>query len=128
MAFIVGGDMITKGDTRSALSRADFDRQRDIYKLAAKGIGSCRRLWNDFEREDPAAARLVIADVRAEKSRDVEANRHLDVVLAKAEKPKKAKPEKPSKAAAREQEAFLKSLLNSPDPAEREYAWKALGL
>lgn len=113
-------------DTQCALSRASFDRQRDIYVLAQMGEKSSARLWNDFAAVYPNQARVVIADINADKALDVKANKHLDRILVKADK--KDKKDKPSKAAIRENEAWLKSMLNSPNPQERESARQSLGL
>ena len=84
------------------------------------GNSSCRRLWDEFAQQDPGNARLVIADVNADAALAVKANRHLDTVLAKSETKPKTKKSKAPKSASNE--AWLSSLLTSPDPAEREAA------
>lgn len=74
---------------------------------------------------------MVIADVNADKALAVKANRHLDKVLAKSETPK-VKKSKPAKApvtvlTAKSEKSYLRAMLNSPDPVEREAARKELG-
>lgn len=130
MAYIV-----TKvADTQCPLSRASFDRQRDIYKLAVMGNAASRRLWNDFAAVQPAMARLVIADINSEKARAVEADKHIDIVL-KGKKSKKARKiisqhyDELARTAASPQKGLRKALereLTSPDPLTREAARKAL--
>jgi hypothetical protein len=131
-AFIYKSD--SHGDTKSPLSWATWERQRDVYQLAMKGDKSCIRLWNDFQAENPGIARVVIRDIETDKANAASANRHLDKVLVKSEKPKKPKT---PKSAADRQEDFLaakrreleeKNLLSlagmaiSADPAAREAA------
>ena len=78
----------------------------------------------------------MIRDIESDVKKAAKATRTIDKVLAKSEKPRKAKPPRDlsalrkgsSKAEAREHEAYLRSLLNSPDPNDRESARKALGL
>lgn len=127
VAYIIDDQVLTKSETRCALSRASFDRQRDIFKLAGMGNASCRRLWDEFAREEPGNARLVMADVNADKALAVKANRHLDKVLGKSEKPKVKKSRKPAPELT-EREKFLRAALNSPNPAEREAARSELGI
>jgi hypothetical protein len=84
VAFIYDGQL--NKSARSALSEVDFGRQRDCFILASKyGDPQCARLWSDFERESPALARLVKADVATDAARSAQARRELDPVLAKAE-------------------------------------------
>lgn len=109
-----------------------------MYKLAQRGVSSCVRLFNDFEREQPGTARLVVKAVEMDLAKDVAANKHLDKVLGKAEKVKKTKSGKQKtaklpksfldqahKLAVHDQ--FLRSMLNSDDPSEREAARGLLG-
>ena len=56
-----------------------------MYKLARRGNGDCRRLWNDFAYELPADARLVIADVESERAEAAKVTKGIDKRLAKAE-------------------------------------------
>jgi endonuclease III len=134
VAFIYPEVVNKSADTRCALSRADFSRQRDVYKLAKRNP-ECRRLWEEFARESPAAARLVVADITSDKAKDQAANRHLDKVLAKAEKPRKI-----SKSAKRElleiarqpaltpeQRAYA-AFRDSANPSDREAAKALLGV
>jgi hypothetical protein len=121
MAYIV----TKSADTSCPLARASWDRQVDVYRLAKRGMDSCRRLWNDFEREQPGMARVIIADVEMDKAKDVKANRHLDLLLAKAEKPKKPKKAKPA-TPQKQLKALLKADLRSPDPWIRAAAEQAL--
>lgn len=136
MAHLINNDqMVTKSMT-SELSKVDFDRCRDIYRLGKMGNAASRRLWNDYARENPGMARLVIADVESDAAASAKAARSVDKVLAKGEKPKKAKknlaaltPSKfASKPEVRETEAYLRSLLSSSDPSIREAARSALGI
>jgi hypothetical protein len=84
VAFIYDGQL--NKSARSALSEVDFGRQRDCYILAAQYRDpQCVRLWSDFERESPAMARLVKADVATDAARSAQAARDLDTVLVKAE-------------------------------------------
>lgn len=135
MAFIIPEITKSAGDTRSALSRVSWDRQRDCYLNALRGVASCRRLWEEYAREEPAMARLVVTDVEMDRARDVAANRHLDQVLTKADKKKPKKAKKPEKGTEPQiskgdssGETWLRSLLASPDPATREWGRKELNL
>lgn len=85
MAFIVksAGAM---GAPVSPLSRAPFDRQRDVYKLALMNSGDCKRMWNSFASESPHMARLVVADVERERAEDAAATEKVDKRLRQAEK------------------------------------------
>jgi hypothetical protein len=79
----------------SPLAKADYPRQKDMFKLANMGNRQSIRLWNDFAAEDPATARLIVAECAIEKSEKIEANKHMDKVLTKGEsKPKVTKSEK----------------------------------
>lgn len=121
----------------SALSRADFSRQRDVFKLARRGNPDCRRLWDDFAREVPAMARLVVADVESEKTQSAKVAEKIDKRLRQAEKviTKNAKP-KISKAEKKARdfrpspdqlfEWQLSQWLLSDSPSEREAAREAL--
>ncbi len=65
-----------------------------------------------------------------DRAKDVAANRHLDLVLTKAEK--QAKPEKRKKVPkvpkpAKAERDFFRALLNSDNPLEREMARSILG-
>ena len=118
----------------SPLSRAPFDRQRDIYKLAKMGSGDCRRLWNDFAAEVPGIARLVVADVENERREDAEITAGIDKRLRSAEKlvtktrrPKITKSAKKSAARVADDLAeYMAVLLDSCDPVTRERARAAL--
>ena len=93
-------------------------------------------LWNDFAADSPGQARIVIADVTADKQAAVQATKAVDRVLTKAEK--KSKPKKPKNLTAptgepsynalKENERWLKAMLGSESYPEREYARKELGL
>lgn len=133
MAYVIRDDQMVTKSLTSELSKVDFERQRDIYRLGKMGNAQSARLWNDFAREDPNMARLVVADVEADKQATALARKSVDKVLRKSEKGKKGKKnlsalaaKSASKPEIREHEAYLRSLLSSPDPATREAAWQAL--
>jgi hypothetical protein len=109
------------------------------------------RLWGDFAAEQPAMARLIVADVENEDRARVAVNEKIDKRLVRAEKmvTKGRKPGKVTKSAkvrigkvaagpfetARQNAAQmiaenpgLASFLTSDDPAEREMARKHVGL
>jgi hypothetical protein len=103
---------------RSRLSRGTFDQQLDVYRLAKseRGHGRMRRLWNEFAEDSPGIARLVASYDAMERQADAVARDELDDLLAKAAaSPAPAVPAEP---------AWLTSLRNSPDPAQREAAWR----
>lgn len=122
MAHLIRDDQMVTKSLTSELSKVDFERQRDVYRLGLMGNAQSRRLWNDFAREDPNTARLVVADVESDSAASAKAKKSVDKVLTKAER-KKAKPKLPE---ITEHEKYLRSLLNSPDPATRETAWSLL--
>lgn len=134
MVFIYKDETIlTKSaDTRCALSRADFSRQRDVYKLALRKDPQCMRLWSEFEAQEPRMARLVVADVDDDRAKDQAANRHLDKVLVKSERKKLTKSDKralmvtPPLTAEQQIDAQLARLLQSSNPVDREAARSAL--
>ncbi len=109
---------------------AAHQRQVDTYKLALAGSRDCKRLWNDFAAEQPAIARLVVADVQGERQRGAEVSRGLDKRLREAErlvtksgKPKVTKSRKRASAAPRGGlDSTLAAWLDSSDPAQREMA------
>lgn len=87
MAFVYKSEAgAYRSPYRSPLAKADFGRQRDVFKLAQRGVGDCKRLWNDFAAEAPEMARLVVADVESEREDLAEVVKGLDKRLAKAEK------------------------------------------
>lgn len=134
MVYIYKDDnILTKSDTRCALSRADFSRQRDCYKLALRKDPQCRRLWSEFEQQEPQMARLVVADVESEKAKDQAANRHLDKVLVKSERKKLSKSAKraimqtpPLTAEQNLEASLLRTIATTADPFERESCRAAL--
>lgn len=131
MAHIIKSQSGGSADAACTLDRVSFDRQRDVFKLAQMGEKSSMRLWDDFARQCPDSAALVVADVNSDKAKAAAANKHLDLVLSKAEKPKKNKPKKAranSKniAARNGLTALLRADLAHPDPSIREAARAAL--
>lgn len=131
MAYIVksaGG----VGAPVSALSRASWDRQVDVYKLALMGSGDCRRLWNDFAGDSPGIARLIVKSVQQERQDEAAANEKLDGrlreaerLVTKARKPKVSKPRKKSAdrdVLAAADLALRRAELNHSDPRIREVA------
>jgi hypothetical protein len=116
----------------------DYSRQRDTYVLASRFRNrDCMRLWNDFQAEQPAMARLIVKDVQAEREQSAAANRELDGRLREAErmvtkgrKPKKdagvTKSRKVRPAGRDALEAAEQVLrlaeLNSCNPQIREWA------
>ena len=124
MAYILK----SAGTITTPLGEADYSRQRDMFKLAMMGSAQCKRLWNDFAEDEPAMARVIVADVATEKAERIKANKAMDKILVKAEnKPKVTKSKSPKTAInAKSEKAYYRALLNSPDPVERETAWQAL--
>lgn len=114
----------------SPLAKADFGRQRDIYKLALMGSGDCRRLWNEYAAECPGNARLVIADVQSDQAESAQVSKSLDKRLVKAEKlvTKSGKPKKVTKSAkVTEREKYLRQIVAvSENSFEREGARQEL--
>jgi hypothetical protein len=112
MAFVYPPDngLLTKAESRT-MTYAELAalRQRAIAGDASAAIA--------FEQLPQTEKRLADMLVKAFGGNAVKA--------AKPKKPKKAKPSKP---AIREREAYLKSLLASDNPAEREMARTALGV
>jgi hypothetical protein len=86
MAFVMGKSAMVSAPSQATLSRAPYDRQRDVYRLAKMGNKSCQRLWNDFERQDPGGARLVVSDVDTDEHVNDAATRRVDKALECAEK------------------------------------------
>ena len=144
MAYIVKGDGMPP-PPRSPLARADFSRQRDTYVLAKRFRNKdCMRLWGDFAAEQPAMARLIVADVEAEDRDRATVNEAIDKRLVQAEKmvtkarkAQKTKVLRPdgtlTKAGRRGMKAAEANLaegaavwLESCNPAMREMARKAL--
>lgn len=129
MAYIVKSAGAV-GAPVSPLSRAPFDRQRDVYKLALMNSGDCKRMWNSFAAESPHMARLVVADIERERQEDAAATENVDKRLSRAEKlVTKSKKPKVTKARgthpSRSQEgppAALAAWLDSSDPWQRETA------
>lgn len=132
VAHLIRDDqMVTKSMT-SDMSRLDWDRQKDFYRLAKMGNAQCRRLFNDWAREQPAMARLLMADCESDARKSAMAKKSADKILAKAEKPNKPK--------KRDQYSLTKSLRpdnslraslehtmrTSPDPRQRLAAEAAL--
>jgi hypothetical protein len=118
----------------SPLARASYDRQVDIYKLAKMGNRDSARLWNDFAAENPATARIIVADVATEAATVAKANKSVDKRLRKAEKLVTKGRVKPARTVAeaaeiehsltqRElQKIAARSFMNSANPADREAA------
>ena len=139
MAHIIKDDnsFVTKGAS-GIVDQVDFFRQLDIYRLALRGDGQCRRLWNDYASQDPGGARLVIKYDAAGKADRENARREIDDVLVKAENltpgriGRKSKAERKAKASLSERNrqktlrASLASDLRHPDPRVREIAKRAL--
>lgn len=115
-------------------------RQVDTYKLALAGSRDCRRLWSDFAAEQPAIARLVVADVQGERQRGAEVSRSLDGRLAEAEKLvtkgrkakkiTKARKKAPAAGAGLDALGQARALLADPvlahsNPVHREWAYEA---
>src|SRR5262249_10529443 len=100
---------------------ADHGRQKDMYKLAQMGNKQCIRMWNDFASDCPEIARLVVADVAADRQTANKAAALVDEVLAGAERWTGGQP-----AASNPADDAARELLASPDPAEREAAWAHL--
>ena len=95
------------------------------------GEKSSARLWNDFAAESPGQARIVIADVNADKAAAVQATKDVDKVLTKSEskvKVKKSAKEPKTVLTAKTDKQFLRAMLDSSDPFEREQARRELGL
>ena len=131
----------------SPLSLVDHERCKDMYRLAKMGNAQCRRIWNDWAAEQPAMARIVVADCDSDQRASVKAKKSVDKVLVKAEKkPKKVKAATASLSKS-EKKAMIRSSVpaigspehfalamdrtlrgfaDSPDPAEREAAKKLL--
>jgi hypothetical protein len=147
MAYIVnegGRAVVNKGAQMSALARADLDRVLDCYRLALMGNDQSRRMWNDFEREAPDTARLVVEWDAAQKSERAEANALADGVLVKAESggpgktARRSKREFKAKRAAQQPQPMqpqppkttmrdmFKADLRDPDPVRRLVAERAL--
>ena len=150
MAYVIKSEN-PSASYHSALARAPWDRQRDTYILARKGVASCRRLWNDFSAEAPHLARLVAADVESDRRESAKVTKGVDKILGKAEKPGKAKLTKAEKAAIRAQrpltsgkpdlmkglqpdqvakvvtDVMVRIVASSDNPFEREAARKLLG-
>lgn len=138
MAYIIKGAGVA-AVPRSQLGRvgtdmAAFQRQRDCFKLARMGNRDMKRLWNDFAAEDPAMARLIVADVEHERQEAAKVALKVDKRLREAErlvtkggKPKVTKSRKGTSAVSRSDPFSLAAMLNSADPAQREMARKVLG-
>lgn len=122
MAHIVSdGPLLTKStSTAPALSRVDFSRQVDVYKLARRD-GQCRRLWDDFAAADPGSARLVVSYVQQEQADRAGMAREVDAMLVKAEDRQRA-----PAAGAPGVPLWLAEMRDSCDPAQRETAWREL--
>ena len=113
---------------------AAFGRQRDVFKLAKMGNRDMKRLWNDFAAEDPAMARLIVADVEHDRQEAAKVAVKVDKRLREAErlvtksgKPKVTKSRKRASVVPRDDRFSPAALLASPDPAMREMARKVLG-
>jgi hypothetical protein len=116
MAFIHddGNRVITKGAS-GTLAQVDFDRQLDVYRLALRGHQQCVRIWNDFQRQQPADARLIVKFHAIDQAERGQAVREVDAVLAKAERtPPPQRPAQPPAPVAS---------IYSADEAERSAAW-----
>jgi hypothetical protein len=86
VAFIIkpSGEL-AKAAAGSLLGDAELDRAKDTYVLAKRGSAHCKRLWNDFQAESPAMARIVVAWAEAERGERAEANRQVDRALVASE-------------------------------------------
>lgn len=121
-----------------ALAGADFTRQVDVYKLAKRGVGQCRRIWNDFANECPNEARMAAAEAESHLAKNAKANKSVDKVLVKAEGKKPAKKKNSAKASPgqaklgrgsgatpqKQMAGLMNRALVSDNPAEREAAWQ----
>lgn len=104
MVHIVRDEDVTRSHLTSPLVRADWEQRIDLLKMAQKGWGDCRRIWNEFAEQCPADARLVAKFVASDHQETAKANREVNKVLARAESAlltKSYKPPKPGKAARR---------------------------
>jgi hypothetical protein len=86
VAFIIkpSGEL-AKAAAGSLLGDAELDRAKDTYVLAKRGSAHCKRLWNDFQAESPAMARIVVRWAEAERGERAEANRRVDETLVASE-------------------------------------------
>ena len=122
MAYIIKSEpTLTKsaGDTVPPLARATWDGQMDIYKLAKMGDRGCQRRWNELCAYPPSAGtvRLIVKVEAEEREKDRQANEQMEQLITKASSAMAA-------PAAPAEPAWLTSLRNSPDPAQREAAWQ----
>ena len=130
MVFIIKSEQ----PASSALARASYDRQVDVYKLARMGNRDSARMWNTFASENPAMARVITADVATESSEVVKANTEVDKRLRKAERlvtKGKVKPVRSTQdvkviehvlTAGDIRNLAAKAFINSANPADREAA------
>jgi hypothetical protein len=109
------------------MDETTYERQRDMFKLAQRGSGDCRRQWNTWAEAHPEQARVIVGDVGSERARRVKANKRIDKTLRRAEAllTKSEKAGKPKKAGSKPAVPVIGKSLTAGERYEVAY-WSVL--